>query len=152
MVNIPMQSLDFIDRNHESELLVYLRENIFHVTTMKAYESIQRDRFIFGNQEGKYPIYTGSQKSFGRYQGWICLFDLRGRNDKEIEEALECYYFLGPRWFMEYSLDYTELKLVYLLLSPQCYEHLKPNEIARTSWNDGSGYTQYIPKVECWFP
>jgi hypothetical protein len=151
-MKIQIESLDYIDGDYEVELLRRLRENVFHVTTIEACGSILRDGFVFASKTGKYPINTGSQKSVGRYRGWVCLFDLRGKTEKEIDEALNCYYFLGPHWFEEYSPNYTELKLAYLILSPSCYQHLIPNEIVRTCWNDGSGYTQYIPRVECWFP
>jgi hypothetical protein len=151
-MKIPIESFDYRDDNYKDDLLSRLRENVFHVTTIKAYESILKDGFIFANQEGQYLINVGSQKSVGRYKGWVCLFDLRGKNDKEIDAALNCYYFLGPHWFEEYSPDYTELKLAYLIISSSHYIHLIPNKVARTCWTDGSGYTQYIPKVECWFP
>ncbi|KAF0121142.1 MAG: hypothetical protein FD151_1375 [bacterium] len=146
------QSIDFIDTEYGDQLLRLLREKVFHVTTTKAYRRILKDGFIFGNQDEKYPPNAGSLKSFGRYRGWVCLFDLRGKSDKEIDDALTRYYFLGPSWFKEYFQDYTESRLVYLLMSETCYDQLVPNQEGRTSWNDGSGYIQYIPDIECWFP
>ena len=144
---IHTQSLDYINTNYDNELLEHLRENIFHVTTIQAYESIQRDGFIYSNKKDEYSINAGSQLSFGRHRGWVCLFDLREKSDKEIEETLACYNFLRPRWFVKHWADYSEWKLAYLLLSPQCYGYIvtKPS-------NDGTGYTQYIPQSECWYP
>jgi hypothetical protein len=147
-----IQNLDFVDMNYGDELMRHLRENVFHVTTSEAYERISRDGFIFHNKDDKYSINTGSVKSFGRHNGWVCLFDLRDKTDKEIEDALVCYYFLGPHWFTEYYSDYTERNIVYLILSPECFQNLVPNEEARKVWKTSSNYTQYIPKFECWYP
>lgn len=147
-----IQSIDFIDTEYSDQLLGLLRENVFHVTTAKAYRKILKDEFIFGNQDDKYTINPGSLKSFGRYRGWVCLFDLRGKNDNEIDDALIGYYFLGPSWLKEYFQNFTEMRLVYLLMSKAYYEYLVPNREGRKSWDDGSGFTQYIPDVECWFP
>ena len=146
------QSIDFLDKEDTDQLLGLLRENVFHITTAIAYKNILKDGFIFGNQDENYPINTGSLKSFGRYRGWVCLFDLRGKSDKEIEDALTHYYFLGPSWFKEYFENYTESRLVYLIMSDAYYHQLRPNWEGRKSLNDGSCFTQYIPDVECWFP
>lgn len=100
-----IQSIDFIDTEYRDELLGLLREKVFHLTTAKAYRKIRKEGFIFSNQDEKYPLNTGSLKSFGRYNGWVCLFDLRCKSDEEIENALMCYYFLGPSWLKEYYQD-----------------------------------------------
>jgi len=147
-----IQSIDFIDTDYSIQLLGLLREKVFHITTAKAYRRILKDGFVFANKNEKYPLNAGSVKSFGRYRGWVCLFDLRGKSDKEIDETLIRYYFLGPSWFKENFQNYTESRLVYLLLSATCYDDLVPNQEGKTSWNDGSGYVQYIPNAECWFP
>lgn len=147
-----IQSLDFINAHYTDQLLALLRGNVFHVTTAKAYGEILKDEVIFGNQDDKYPINTGSLKSFGRYRGWVCLFDLRGKSDKEIDDALMSYNFLGPGWFKEHFQNYTESRLVYLIMSKAYCDHLMPNREGRKSQDDGLGFTQYIPNVECWFP
>lgn len=146
------QKIDFIDTECSDQLLRLLREKVFHVTTTKAYRKMLKDGFVIGNQDEKYPINAGSLKSFGRHRGWICLFDLRGKSDKQIDDALMAYYFLAPSWFKEYFRGYTESRLVYLIVSAICHDQLVPNQEGRKSWNDGSGYVQYIPDVECWFP
>lgn len=148
MLNINTQRLDYINTNYNNELLGHLRETVFHVTTIQAYESIQREGFfIYSNNKGEYSINTGSQLSFGRHRGWVCLFDLREKSDKEIEDTLFCYNFLRPRWFAKHWADYSEWTLVYLLLSSKCYGHIVTKPL-----NDGTVYTQYIPKSECWYP
>lgn len=146
------QSIDFIDRDYSDQLLGLLRENIFHLTTAKAYKRILKDGFIFGNQYEKYPMNPGSLESFGRDRGWVCLFDLRGKSDKEIDDSLMKYYFLGPCWFKEIFQSYTESRLVYLIMLKACFDQLVPNQEGIESWTNGSGFTQFIPNVECWFP
>lgn len=73
------QSIEFIDTEYKDQLLGLLRDKVFHVTTAKAFESIRKDGFIYGNQDAKYPLNESSLNSFGRYRGWVCLFDLSGK-------------------------------------------------------------------------
>ena len=143
------ESIDFEDVEYKDQLLWLLRDKVFHVTTAKAFENIQKDGFIYGNQDAKYPLNPTSLNSFGRCRGWVCLFDLRGKSDKEIENGLNCYYFLMPSWFEEFneSEHYTEWRLVYLYLSHAYYKDLVPNREA--SQNDKR--SQFIPEVECWY-
>lgn len=147
-----IQSLEFIDQDYREALLDQLRNKVFHVTSSSGYESISADGFIFNNKDGIYEINTGSAKSYGRNNGWVCLFDLRAKSEKEINDALDRYYFLSPTWFAVYSPDCIEWNIVYLLLNPNCYQHLIPNEEARKVWDTPSLNTQYVPKVECWYP
>jgi len=144
-----IESIDFEDIGFKDKLLGLLRDKVFHVTTAKAFENIQKDGFIYGNQDAKYPLNPTSLNSFGRCRGWVCLFDLRGKSDKEIENGLNCYYFLMPSWFEEFneSEHYTEWRLVYLYLSHAYYKDLVPNREA--SQNDKR--SQFIPEVECWY-
>lgn len=44
------QSIEFIDTGYKEQLLGLLRDKVFHVTTAKAFESIRKDGFIYGNQ------------------------------------------------------------------------------------------------------
>ncbi len=145
------QSIEFIDRGYKDQLLGLLRDKVFHVTTAKAFESIQKDGFIYENQNAKYPLNESSLKSFGRCRGWVCLFDLRGKSDKKIDNVLSCSYnFLRPEWFVELNESeyYTESRLVYLYLSHVYYDELVPNREA--SQNDKS--SKFIHEVECWYP
>lgn len=148
--DMEIQSIEFIDTEYKDQLLGILRDKVFHVTTAKAFKSIRKDGFIYGNQDAKYPLNESSLNSFGRCKGWVCLFDLRGKSDKEIENGLNCYYFLMPSWFKELneSEHYTESRLVYLYLSHAYYNELVPNCEARK--NDKP--SQFIPEVECWYP
>lgn len=145
-----IESIDFEDIEYEDKLLGLLRDKVFHVTTVKAFESIQKDGFIYGNQDDKYPPNVSSLKSFGRCRGWVCLFDLREKSEKEVENGLDCYDFLRPSWFVELneSEHYNESRLVYLYLSQAYYNELVTNREA--SKNDK--YPKFIPDIECWYP
>jgi len=145
-----IESIDFEDTEYKEQLLGLLRDKVFHVTTVKAFESIQKDGFIYENQNAKYPLNPTSLYSFGRCKGWVCLFDLRGKSDKEIENGLNCYYFLMPSWFREFNKSeyYTEWRLVYLYLSHAYYKDLMPNRVA----SQHEKPSQFIPDIECWYP
>src|SRR3989337_4365420 len=97
-----IESIDFEDIGFKDKLLGLLRDKVFHVTTAKAFENIQKDVFIYGNQDAKYPLNPTSLNSFGRCRGWVCLFDLRGKSDEEIDNVLSRFYnFLRPKWFVK---------------------------------------------------
>ena len=119
-----VMSFDFHEGNYKKGLLVQLREKVFHLTTAEAYKKIKQDGFVFNNKDGRYPINTGSSKSFGRSRGWVCLFDLRGRSEEEIEEALFRYPFINPPWFQKNLVSYSESRLAYLILSENCHNNL----------------------------
>ena len=144
------ESIDFEDVEYKDQLLWLLRDKVFHVTTAKAFENIQKDGFIYGNQDAKYPLNPTSLNSFGRCRGWVCLFDLRGKSDEEIDNVLSRFYnFLRPKWFVKLNESeyYNESRLVYLCLSQAYYNELVPNREA--SQNDKR--SQFIPEVECWY-
>jgi len=146
-----IESIEFIDTEYKDQLLGLLRDKVFHITTAKAFESIQKDGFVYENQDEKYPPNEGSLKSFGRCRGWVCLFDLRGKSDKEIDNVLSRFYnFLRPSWFVELNESeyYTESRLVYLYLSQAYYKDLVPNREA----SQNNKPSQFIPDVECWYP
>jgi len=146
-----IESIDFEDIGFKDKLLGLLRDKVFHVTTAKAFENIQKDGFIYGNQDAKYPLNPTSLNSFGRCRGWVCLFDLRGKSDEEIDNVLSRFYnFLRPKWFVKLNESeyYNESRLVYLCLSQAYYNELVPNREA--SQNDKR--SQFIPEVECWYP
>jgi hypothetical protein len=77
-------------------LLDCLENQVFHVTTRAAFDGIQQTGEIKNNKSGTLPINTSSTASYGRLQGYVCLFDLRNKSEEVIRHTLECYYFLGP--------------------------------------------------------
>lgn len=133
------------NENFRCDLLRRLNGRVFHVTTAAAFENIQRDNFIFHNKSGRFPIHTSSEISFGRKNGWVCLFDLRCQSDDAIQDALEKYDFLRPDWLVDHELDQTVSHLAYLFLHPEKYSVLIPN-------SQGQLCDFFIPKVECWYP
>lgn len=139
-----IKKIEYIRQNYKDNLLEKLFGNIFHLTTNTAFGQIRKDRYVYHNRDGRIGINTCSEKSFGRNNGYVCLFDLRNENESSIKETLMKYYFLAPSWFTHYDPEFMELNLVYLLLYTHEYDRLIPNEIAKKG--------QYVPKTECWFP
>jgi len=129
-----------------------LRGKVFHLTTKKAFEKIKTDGFIFNNKNGRFGLNTSSENSFGREQGWICFFDLRNKSDQDIEETLIRYNFLGPSWFCEYGVEFSEMNMAYLILNSSSYDKLIRNESPKSSWIENKKGMMYIPETECWYP
>lgn len=144
--------LEYIKREYKEDLLSRLRGEVFHLTSEQSFEKIKNDGFIFHNREGRFELNTSSENSFGREQGWICLFDLRDKSDEEIEETLTKYYFLGPSWFCEYEIEFSQMKLAYLILDCNYYDKLILNEAARKSLTEKRRPIMYVPGTECWYP
>jgi hypothetical protein len=114
---------------------------VFHVTPYKRYEQIKQTGFIDANQDGKLG-YNFSEKSFGRYNGWVCLFDFRTELKKIAEDS-------AYRWgFYFHNEDRFGNRLSFLFLDPTCYHKLISWEAA----NEEREYMQLIPYAECWYP
>jgi hypothetical protein len=123
------------------KILPLLKGKVFHVTSLEAYKEIVRDGMIVSNIEGQFR-YTFPQSaiSYGRKRGYVCLFDLRNKSNKVIEEALWKYYFLNP--------PFCQNKPVFLILSSKLYSDL----IYDTQAKREAGYNEmYIPYIECWY-
>ena len=66
---------------------------------------------------------------------------MRDKTEEEIENALHCFYFLGPHQLGN--------KVVYLILSHNSHSILISNKTAALE----TGYREMmIPRVECWYP
>lgn len=128
-------------------LLDRLRDRVFHVTSRRAYEGIIRAGAVLHNRDERFPLNVASSKSFGRANGWVCLFDLRGKSEAVIREALSKYYFLAPTWLAEATPNGSTYELAFLFLDAQAWSKLEPNESARSA----SPSVQYVPEVEVWF-
>lgn len=142
-----------IERLHvdkKNSLLDRLMGRVFHLTTLATYEKILRSKEIYNNQSGRYPINTGSQNSYGRLNGCVCLFDLRNDNSEIIQNTLNCYYFLGPSWFSKHGRKYITWDLAYLFLDPQYYDQLIPSSQVHDYYQKTGRYLQAIPKSEVW--
>ena len=142
---IPADHISYINKDYRNDLLRHLTGRIFHVTTATAFDYIQEDNYIFHNKSGRLPIHRSSENSYGRKNGWVCLFDLRNQSNETIRDALIKYDFLRPNWLVDHKLEQTESHLTYLFLKPASYSEIIPN-------SQGQPYAFFVPQVECWYP
>lgn len=131
-------------------LLDCLKNHVFHVTTSDAFKNIQETGEISNNWSGELPINTSSQNSYGRLKGYVCLFDLRNRTEEVIQHTLDCYYFLGPTWFMKHGRRFLYWNLVYLFLKEEYHDRLISNSKVFEHWRKTEVYLQAIPDTEVW--
>jgi len=131
-------------------LMEFLEDRVFHVTTLAAFEGIQQAGKIQNNRSGTLPINTSSMSSYGRLHGHVCLFDLRNKSEEVIQHTLDCYYFLGPTWFMKHGRKYINWHLVYLFLKEEWFSELIPNSAAFAHLRQKEEYLQVIPDTEVW--
>ena len=139
-----MKRSEYTFHNEElyEKLLPILNNNIFHVTSYERFEKIEKEGYIKSNKNGELGFtYPQSENSYGRKRGYICLFDLRNKTKEEIENGLDCFYFLDIYAFGN--------KQVYLILMEEYYTQLIDTEQAKAD----IGYTEmWIPNMECWYP
>lgn len=137
-------SLKLIDEDLHESLLPHLKGNIFHLTTQDAYRYILEDGRIKHNRDNEFRLNTSSDNSYGRKRGYVCLFNLKGKDKKIIDDTLSRYYFLEPTWFKKYHEDRTESKLIYLILNVKYHHIIIDSEEAKESLD------QRVPSTECW--
>jgi len=131
-------------------LLDRLIGHVFHLTTRVEYEGIRKVGEVSNNESGCFPINTGSQNSYGRRHGYVCLFDFRENDSQTINNTRSCYEFLGPHWFAAHGRKYITLNLVYLFLDPQYYDHIIPNSRAHDHYKATGEFLQAISGSEVW--
>jgi len=125
------------DRLHE-DLLPHLLGHVFHVTPRAAYRRICRSGAIRNNRDEAFAFaYAQSASSWGRQQGYICLFDLRALPEGELEWVLKKYYFLDP-------FDGGQPP-VFLFVRPEGAANVVP-------WTAAPRASMVIPHAECWYP
>jgi hypothetical protein len=139
--------IEFTKKNRE-DMLSLLKEKVFHLTKKDAYERILTSGIVCNNKDGCFKLNTSSGNSLGRLSGYVCLFDIRGKSDSEIDDILGKYYFLRPNWFKEVDGNYFEWNLAYMILSPEYYEQLIPYEKMRELPDYSSGKFIAIPGAE----
>jgi hypothetical protein len=126
----------------KKKLLPILKEKVFHVTSFTRFEKIEDSGFIKSNSSGEFGFtYSVSENSYGRKRGYICLFDLRNKTEAEIDNGLECIYFLGARELGD--------KQVHLILKAEYYSKLIHTAQAKKEIRFRE---MWIPYVECWYP
>jgi hypothetical protein len=124
----------------ESEFLPQLIGKVFHVTTEEGLAGIRRDALVRCNSSGELGnSYPQSTVSYGRSQGYVCLFDLRSVPEGELDWALRKFYFLNPSYANDHPL--------FLFLDQAHYSDVLP-------WTHAGGDVSLmlIPHVEAWYP
>jgi hypothetical protein len=134
------QMLELTVSELESELLPRLKKEVFHVTSLAAFQLIQGEGTIRANANGKLGNnWPRSVSSYGRKLGAVCLFDLREASEEQIQNGLSCLYFLAP-------LELGET-VVFLILSHDAHPKI-------FAWNDprhdAHALLQSVPYLECW--
>jgi hypothetical protein len=142
--------IENIKINDRRDFLDILSNQVFHVTTRDALKGIQETGEISNNKSGALPINTSSNNSYGRLHGYVCLFDLRNKTEKEVQNTLDCYYFLGPTWFMKHGRKFCYWNLAYLFLKKEFHDKLIPNFSVFEYWRKSEDYLQAIPDTEVW--
>jgi hypothetical protein len=129
------------------QLLETLVGQVFHLTTERAYEAILREGKVGHNREGRYPLNGGSENSFGRLHGFVCLFDLRSPSPRRLALVRRLCDFLDPAWQAGGGRN-----PVYLLLGSETFPRLVPNEAAFHLCRLRGRPRKYLPGAECWYP
>lgn len=111
-------------------LLANLMGRVFHLTPTASYDAIRRTGKVLHNRDGNYELNTSSQFSYGRMNGYVCLFDLRENNEKILEEIKFRYPLLYPSWFSIEKDGWDITEVTYLLLNPGYYSAIIPNSAA----------------------
>lgn len=127
--------------NLKKIVLPKLIGTIFHVTSEHAFQGILANKNISPNQDEKFTFsFSQSKNSFGKNRNYVCLFDLRTKEQSVIDETLDRFYFLNPgQWDTS----------VFLSLDESACSNLIPNHIAR----EEIGYKEvWIPNTEVWYP
>ena len=139
--------------SYEESLLAALKGSVFHLTSQHAFNLIRKTEAIEHNKDGRFPINTASEKSFGRQKGWVCFFDLRNATLETVKDTYENRYnFLRPpgdfrRKLRENSAEYS---LAYLILGSKHYDRLIPYKKFNEFVGQEGTYPMAVPKVETW--
>ena len=124
-------------------ILDQLRGNVFHVTSENSLSSIRQQGYIATNETGLLDTPFGFPSSYGRRKGYVCLFDLRGKSDADIQFGHDCLCFTHP--------SALGAHIAYLLLSGAAHcEIITESEAKRDVGPHGSW--DWVPRLECWFP
>lgn len=121
----------------EPVVLPRLLGNVFHVTSRSAFQQIVSSGGIRSNAAGDLSFtFPQSENSYGRQNGYVCLFDFRNASEDILSEARMKFNFLKP------SHDHDP---VYLFLKAAEYAAILP-------WTDAPVGAMAIPYVEAWYP
>ena len=130
------------DKEAREILLPHLTANVFHVTRHSTLDQIVASGCIDPNVSGAFGnSFTQSVNSYGRYKGYVCLFDFRAKTDEAISWGFDCCNFLHSRTLGD--------DLAILLLSAKATAELIP---ATAAFAETRGIKVWIPEVESWYP
>jgi len=139
---LPTTRYKTTERKVRSLILPLLREHVFHVTSYPAFKKILTSGDISPNIGGQFGnAFPGSQNSYGRYKGYVCLFDFRDKTDEAVNRGIDDCNFL--------EAQHLGNRHLFLILKPTAYSSLIPTE---TAYKEVEHRKLHIPVVECWFP
>lgn len=130
------------EKDARETLMPYLRTNAFHVTRGSSFEKIIASGFIDPNWSATLgDTFPQSANSYGRYKGYVCLFDFQSKSDAAIDSAFDCYNFFYTRSLGD--------DIAILLLFAEATTQIVP---ASEAFSETKGTKIWIPEVECWYP
>jgi hypothetical protein len=132
---------------YKERLLGDLERKVFQLTSRHAWNVIQASGAVEHNKNEFFKINTGSQKSFGRLMGWVCLFDLRNASSGLITDSLDRYDFLLSPGDLGSEMSNG---LAYLILDSKYYDRLIPYEKYNEHVRNTGQYPITVPKLETW--
>lgn len=129
-------------RSGISQLMPKLEDGLFHCTDIRGIVGIGESGKIEPNT-GDFPFsFPQSQASFGFNNGWICLFDFSGLEERQL--ALHHW-----KW-QSFFITHCIMKIILKLTRANLTKKLIPNSI-RPLPNDNN-YKVAMPIVESWYP
>lgn len=124
-----------------SKIYPFLRDGLFHRTSIDGYQGIKRSRKILSNS-GLFPYtYPQSKYSFGSSKSYISLFDF---SSAQFREIISIHHTWGGFFF-----DQDPVTVVLRLNKKSLSKKLIPNNDAKLDNLENKGY---IPYVEAWYP
>ena len=139
--SIRLTRLTLDESDLRDKLLPRIIKQVFHVTTRSGWCGIKGSGVIKPSGDGTVEPAFQYRNSFGRRNGYVCLFDLRTASDAQIADALDVRFnFLDP-WGRGNDP-------VFLIFGPESYRELIPWTVAR---DERSG-SMFIWYVEGWYP
>jgi len=138
----PVETINCPELELEKVVLPKLRGFVFHVTAVAGLKGIRKDKMIWNNRDAKFSFtMPPSISSYGRKRGYICLIDLRGITNEQLETTLIKYRFL--------NLESAENNPIFLFISESLFPELIPWTKAR---DEGAWDEVWVPRVEAWYP
>ena len=131
-----------------------LRGGVFHVTPRNRLEGITSSQAVLHNRDERFEYATdGSDNSYGRLRGWVCLFDFREKSDSVLNNVRSDFQYEDPfktpiHPMLQMSGDSLNDSAAYLFLQPAAYGQLIS---AATAVQEPRPRT-LIRDVECWWP